>query len=59
MRWPIMLYRSPLLIGLKVFFDTFKTLLNVLVDDWRHDKGYDLMALPSKFLGRLQGHFFL
>ena len=44
MRWPIMIYRSPLLIGIKVFFDTFKTLLNVFVDDWRHDKGYDLMA---------------
>ena len=24
-----MIYRSPLLIGLKVFFDTFKTLLKV------------------------------
>ena len=44
MRWAIMIYRSPLLIGIKVSFDTFKTLFNVFVDDWRHDKGYDLMA---------------
>ena len=66
MQWPIMIYRSPLLIGLKVFFDTFKTLLNVLVDDWRRDKGYDLMVPyvsiasipPVKIPRPLTGPFF-
>lgn len=61
-----MIYRSPLLIGLKAFFDTFKTLLNVLVDDWRYDKGYDLMAPyvsiasipPVKIPRPLTGPFF-